>query len=243
MKIGSLFSGIGGLELGLERAGLGPVLWQVESDPYARKVLSKHWPHAERNITDVRKATSRNLAPVDLICGGFPCQDLSTAGHGKGHGLDGKQSGLWWEFLDIIRDTEPKWVVVENVSTRWREWVPSVRRGLCHSGYASLPLRVRACDVGAPHQRSRVFVVAYAYGEGEPTMPIDGEMARMQAAAIAGRQDWGHAPPEALGVANGVPHVMDRLRAYGNAVVPACAEVIGRTIVAAVGRGPQFFGQ
>jgi DNA (cytosine-5)-methyltransferase 1 len=79
VTIGSLFSGIGGLELGLERAGLGPVVWQVEIDPWCRRVLEKHWPDADRSVCDVREAGSTTLEPVDLVCGGFPCQDLEGA--------------------------------------------------------------------------------------------------------------------------------------------------------------------
>jgi DNA (cytosine-5)-methyltransferase 1 len=111
MNIGSLFAGIGGLELGLERAGLGPTLWQVEKDPFCRSVLERHWPDAER-YDDVTTVDPAELAPVDLICGGFPCADISLAG--KGLGLAGAQSGLWWEFARIVRGAMPRWVVVEN---------------------------------------------------------------------------------------------------------------------------------
>jgi DNA (cytosine-5)-methyltransferase 1 len=97
--IGSLFAGIGGLELGLERAGFGPTRWQVESDPYARAVLARHWPEADRSVIDVRKAGAATLPPVDLLCGGFPCQDVSLAGKRKG--LSGERSGLFYEFVRI----------------------------------------------------------------------------------------------------------------------------------------------
>src|SRR6187200_1732128 len=101
MTIGSLFAGVGGLELGLEWAGLGPTLWQVEQDKFCRAVLEKHWPQAER-FDDVCTVGSANLAPVQLICGGFPCQDVSSAG--KGAGLAGERSGLWREFARVVRE-------------------------------------------------------------------------------------------------------------------------------------------
>ena len=107
VKFGSLFSGIGGLELGLERAGLATsIAWQVENDAKCRDVLAKHWPHVDRSITDVRSATSRNLAHVDGVCGGFPCQDVSSAGLGAG--LDGERSGLWREFRKNHRRNKPE---------------------------------------------------------------------------------------------------------------------------------------
>jgi DNA (cytosine-5)-methyltransferase 1 len=155
--IGSLFSGIGGLELGLERAGLGPVAWQVEGNEYCRGVLAEHWPRAERR-NDVRTVGAANLQPVDLICGGFPCQDVSAAGSGKG--LDGSRSGLWREFARIVGELRPSWVVVENVSSAARRWVDRVVSNLGQHGYASMAVPLSACDVGAPHRRNRIFVIA-----------------------------------------------------------------------------------
>ena len=102
VKIGSLFSGIGGLELGLEWAGVGHTVWQVERDPFCRSILARHWPSAAR-FDDVRTVGAHNLEPVDVICGGFPCQDISYAG--KGLGLAGERSGLWYEFARIIGET------------------------------------------------------------------------------------------------------------------------------------------
>jgi len=159
MTIGSLFAGIGGLELGLELAGLGPTLWQVESNAYARAVLAKHWPNASREARDVRRAGAHNLAPVDIICGGFPCQDISTAG--KGAGLDGKRSGLWSEFARIIRELRPSVVIVENVAALLRRGLDRVLGTLAELGYDAEWSVLSAADVGAPHLRRRLFVIAY----------------------------------------------------------------------------------
>jgi DNA-cytosine methyltransferase len=161
MRIGSLFSGIGGLELGLEWAGLGPTAWQVEIDQFCRRVLEWHWPRAER-FTDVREVGKHNLAPVDVLCGGFPCQDVSSAGKGAGI-KEGTRSGLWIEYARIIHELSPPWVVVENVASGTRRWLPRVRRDLHVLGYASTAVSLSAADVGAPHLRRRIFVVAHPY--------------------------------------------------------------------------------
>jgi DNA (cytosine-5)-methyltransferase 1 len=160
LTIGSLFSGIGGLDLGLERAGLGPVVFQVEQDPFCRAVLEKHWPNVDRSITDVRAASASVLPRVSILCGGFPCTDVSSAG--KGAGLAGKHSGLWYEYLRIIGELAPPYVVVENVASGRKRWLCAVRSGLHELGYRTTALGVSAADVGAPHRRERIFVVAYA---------------------------------------------------------------------------------
>lgn len=164
MTIGSLFSGIGGLELGLEWAGLGPVMWQVEIDPKCRNCLAKHWPDAER-FEDVCKVGSAELKPVDIICGGFPCQDVSSAG--KRAGLSGARSGLWSEMARVIGELRPRWVVIENVASGGRKWVDAIRIELDRLGYGSLPIPLSAADCGAWHERARIFVVAYTRGEHE----------------------------------------------------------------------------
>ena len=157
MTIGSLFSGIGGLELGLEWAGLGPVVWQCELDPFCRAVLEKHWPNVTR-FEDVSRP--RNWPPADLLCGGFPCQDVAACGLGAG--LAGARSGLWWMFAAVVAQVAPSWVVVENVASGMRRWLPAVRRHLCELGYRSRAFQLSAAAVGAPHLRRRVFVVAHA---------------------------------------------------------------------------------
>ena len=157
LRIGSLFSGIGGLELGLERAGFGPVAWQVEIDPFPRAVLEKHWPNAVRH-EDVKAVGAHNLSPVDVICGGFPCQDISLAG--RGAGLSGERSGLWFEYLRIVRELQPALVIIENVAALRKRGLPTVLAGLEDAGYRSTVLDIAASDVGAPHRRKRIFIVA-----------------------------------------------------------------------------------
>lgn len=231
MTIGSLFSGIGGLELGLTRAGLGPVLWQVETNEFCRSVLARHWPNTRR-YDDVRDVRGWNLEYVDVLCGGFPCQDLSNNHTSRARaGLNGQRSGLWSEFRRIIEELQPRAVVIENVAA-WRRWLPTVRRDLHSIGYSSLSLRVCAADVAAPHKRARVFVVAYPHNESEPASAVHGQVVELSESASACWQDWGEPYPGALGVADGVSKRLDRqrLKALGNAVVPQCAYVIGHVV-------------
>ena len=166
LTFGSLFAGIGGLDLGLERAGM-VCKWQVEIDTYCLKVLEKHWPNVRR-YGDVRECGSHNLEPVDLICGGFPCQDVSHAG--KRAGLkEGTRTGLWYEFARIIRELRPGWVLAENVpgllSVDSGRGMGTVLRNLAESGYDAEWDCIPAAAFGAPHLRYRVFIVANAEGE------------------------------------------------------------------------------
>ena len=228
MRIGSLFSGIGGLELGLERAIPGAqVVWQVERDPYARRVLAKHWPSARR-YEDVKEVGAHNLGVVDLICGGFPCQGTSNSGKRKG--LKDERAGLWFQFERIADELNPRWIVIENVHHTWRRWVPVVRRRLHAIGYASVPLRLSAADVGAWHRRRRVFILAHANGSLLRQLPgwwtgAQGQVAEELIRPIR----W---PPcaEPSRVDDGIPYRVDRNRCLGNAIVPQVAEVVGRVV-------------
>lgn len=157
LTIGSCCSGIGGLEKGLEDAGLGPVLYQIELDPFCQHVLRKHWPHAELH-GDIRTVDASRLPRVDLVAAGTPCQNLSSAGDRSG--LHGTKSRLFYEFLRVVRETRPAWVCFENVASGASRWVDTVRSHLEQLGYATLPIQVAASDLGAPHIRSRVFIVA-----------------------------------------------------------------------------------
>ena len=165
MRIGSLFSGIGGLEKGLEDAGVGHIVWQVERDPFCRQVLAKHWPDAVRH-DDVRTVGAHNLEAVDVVCGGFPCQDISYAG--KGAGLAGERSGLWYEFARIVGEMGPRYVVVENVAALLTRGIDAVLGTLADLGYNAEWSTLRASDVGAPHRRERVFLIAWMADATEP---------------------------------------------------------------------------
>src|SRR6476661_6834913 len=122
LTFGSLFAGIGGIDLGLERAGMR-CAWQVEIDDYATRVLAKHWPDVTR-FRDVRSVGAHNLTPVDLLAGGFPCQDISDAG--KRAGIEGARSGLWSEFARLIGELRPRYVLVENVTALLRRGMGTV---------------------------------------------------------------------------------------------------------------------
>lgn len=225
MNVGSLFSGIGGFDLGLERAGMS-VSWQAEIEPYCRQVLAKHWPDVPC-YEDVRNLPS-DIERVDLICGGFPCQDISTANTAaERRGLDGDKSGLWWTFSEIIGRLRPEWAIIEN-SPRWRAWVPTVRSDLYERGYASVSLLVPAGYCGAPHKRPRCLVVAHADPSGESLRAFYEEASRVS--PVSRRGDWA-LDTQPVGVDDGISHRLDRLRGLGNAVVPHVTEYVGKIIL------------
>jgi DNA (cytosine-5)-methyltransferase 1 len=159
MTFGSLFTGIGGFDLGLEWAGMTSV-WQVEIDARCNEVLAHHWPDVQRygDVTDVGK---RNLGPVDLICGGFPCQDVSVAG--RRAGLAGERSGLWFQFHRVIEELGPEWVVIENVpgllSSNKGHDLATILSGLAQLGYWWAYRVLDAQFFGVAQRRRRVFIV------------------------------------------------------------------------------------
>jgi DNA (cytosine-5)-methyltransferase 1 len=241
----SLFSGIGGLDLGLERAGM-QVVGQVEIDPFCRAVLDSRWPEVPRH-DDVRTAAGWWAAgerpAVHVVAGGFPCQPFSTAGRQRGVG-DPRWGWPW--LFDVVRRVRPRYVLVENVAAlvtdvRFADVFGRILGDLASPGFAAEWSVLSACALGAPHVRQRLFLVAYpdrvdgqvrvGHPQGlqaavEPvdvpagawTDPVDGLMA----AARRGRR-----------VADGAARRLEpaRVRALGNAVVPAVAEHVGRLIV------------
>tara|TARA_B100000282_G_scaffold275287_1_gene232508 strand:- start:172 stop:1140 length:969 start_codon:yes stop_codon:yes gene_type:complete len=162
ITIGSLFSGIGGFELGLERAiPNSKTIWQCEQNAFAQKVLKKHWPDVPI-YDDIKEIKHGTIDVVDIICGGFPCQDISQAGKRKGI-ANGERSGLWFEMLRIIDMVRPRIAIAENVTaiTQKGRGMDIVVSSLSKIGYDVEWIDVRASDEGAPHKRERIFFVAY----------------------------------------------------------------------------------
>jgi DNA (cytosine-5)-methyltransferase 1 len=160
LTFGSLFSGIGGIDLGLQRAGM-TCKWQCEIDEYAQKVLQKHWPNVAR-FRDIRDCGKHNLSAVDVIAGGFPCQDISPAG--RRAGIDGGRSGLWSEYYRIICELRPRYVLVENSADLLKRGMGRVLGDLARVGYDAEWRVLSAAQFGARHLRRRTFIVAYTNG-------------------------------------------------------------------------------
>jgi DNA (cytosine-5)-methyltransferase 1 len=244
-----LFSGIGGFSLGLERTGGFRTVAFCEIDPYCRKVLAKHWP--EVPCYDDIRALSLPDGFADVVCGGFPCQDISTAG--KGAGIQGERSGLWVEMARVIGEVRPRYAIVENVAALLGRGLGTVLGDLAEIGYDAEWHCIPAGAIGAPHRRDRIWIVGYPNGQGEPALAVDAEMARMRSDVPDADQQrlegaelqrerfsieprafdgsWWLVEPDVGRVAHGVPKRVDRLRALGNAVVPQIPELIGRAIL------------
>ena len=160
LTVGSLFSGIGGLDLGLERAGM-EVIWQSEIDPYACKVLSKHWPKVVNhgNIKDIKWG---DIVQPDIICGGYPCQPFSTAG--KRNGADDPRH-LWPWVREAISELRPRYAILENVRGHITLGLSTVLGELASIGYDAEWQIVSANSVGAPHIRDRIVIIAHPFRE------------------------------------------------------------------------------
>lgn len=247
LRVLDLFSGIGGFSLGLERTGGFETVAFCEIEPFPRKVLAKHWPHVPC-YEDVRTLTAERLAAdgiaVDVICGGFPCQDLSKArgSHGLGAGLDGDRSGLWSEIVRLAGELGPRFVIVENVTDILSRGLDRVLGDLAEIGFDAEWHCISASTIGAPHVRDRFWLVAQPNSERLEGQHRQGEQARNAGRgrdASAWSLPWAVAAthwlpePAVCRVADGFPARVDRLRALGNAVVPQIPELIGRAILAA----------
>lgn len=233
MRVGSLFSGIGGLDLGLERAGM-QVVWQCELDPFCRKVLAKHWPDVPC-YEDV-KVIDASVPEIDLLCGGFPCQDVSHASRTK-TGLCGDRSGLWHQFARIIRILRPRIVIVENVLALRDRGLGIVLRDLALLRYDASWSSFSACTVGGSHMRWRLFIVAYsdqingAAWLGSFDREIQRQAKSKEEYTRKGHEEWLLSTSRVDRNSFGVPNRHDRVGSLGNAVHVDCSEVIGRAIM------------
>ena len=171
LTVGSLFSGIGGLDLGLERAGMR-VIWQSEIDPYACKVLSKHWPEVA-NHGNIKEINWQEVEKPDVICGGYPCQPFSTAGKRRG---EEDPRHLWPWVREAISELRPRYAILENVRGHLSMGGLSVIGELASIGYDAEWRVVSAASVGANHRRDRIIIVAYPNnaGNGTPRRSADG---------------------------------------------------------------------
>lgn len=234
-----LFSGIGGFSLGLERAGMKTVAF-CEIEPFCQTVLKKHWPKVPI-YDDIKELSADSLSrdgiEVDVVCGGFPCQDISVAG--RGLGLAGERSGLWYEYARIIREVRPRFVIVENVAALLGRGLGDVLGSLSSLGYDAEWRVVSAGDVGAPHVRERLWVVAYPSEEGlERREPIWRGVRREPGSSSTkfGNEvvPCGPSWPELssyLRMGDGISREVDEIGALGNSVVPKIPEMIGKAIM------------
>jgi DNA (cytosine-5)-methyltransferase 1 len=241
MNVLSLFSGIGGLELGLERAGM-TVVGQVEIDPFCRRVLAKHWLEVPRH-DDVRTCVewwrTEPRPAVHVVAGGFPCQPVSSAGLGLAQD-DGRW--LWPDMARVVRELRPRYVLVENVPGLLDRGFGDVLGDLARLGFDAEWGVLSACALGAPHTRERVFVVAYPEGKSwwpAACRPVGAVLATAGTGSPGvgltepGDSGWWDSEPGVGRVADGIPGRLDRRAALGNAVVPQVSERIGRLILAA----------
>ena len=236
---GSLFSGIGGIDKGFERAGIKTV-WQCEIDDKASELLALRFPGVP-NYRDVREVKNDGtIAIPDIISGGFPCQDVSL--NGERLGLDGKRSTLWSEFARIICEFRPKWVVAENVrgllSANDGEFFGNILRDLANIRYdAEWTIIPTGYFCGLPHQRERVFIIAYPAGErwNEARVFNGGTQKHSwfsrEHSCTNDKEIWRLSEADVCREIDGFPDWVDRLKQCGNAVVPPMAEWIGRRLV------------
>ena len=247
MKVLDLFSGIGGFSLGLERAGMETIAF-CEFDEHAQKVLRKHWPDVPIH-SDIRELDAKQFrGTVSVVTGGFPCQDLSTAG--KQVGFSGERSSLYGEMLRVISECMPRYAIFENVTGLLTgdsgRWFGQFLYDLAQIGFDAEWHCVSASDIGAQHHRDRVWVIAYPCGsrskvglarqnvrqEGDTRISINLSNEIRRARRKPGMEGWS-IEPNVGRVANGVPNRAHRLKQLGNAVVPQIPEAIGRAIMGA----------
>ena len=242
LKVLDLFSGIGGFTLGLERAGGFKTVAFSEIEPYPSAVLATHWP-AVRNLGDIRLIKSSQVGPVDVICGGFPCQNISQAGaaHGQQTGIEGEKSGLWSEYRRLIDELRPQWAVIENVSALRSQGLASLLQDLAEVGYDAQWDCIPASAVGSIQNRDRVWIIAYPSGQRVPRLLTYEHLSAARQRRTCGPEDLprvysdpfrsGSWPQPLLRRDHGwVPNWVDRIKALGNSVDPKIPQLYGEAI-------------
>lgn len=252
LTFGSFFAGIGGLDLGLERAGM-KCKFQVEIEEDANRILEKRWPDVVR-FRDARTIRSQDLPKVEVFAGGFPCQDVSSAGLRAG--LAGKRSTLWSEFYELFRCSGARWLLAENVdgirTASDGRFLGKVLGDLARGGFSAEWQMLPAALFGAHHIRQRFFLVAHRPSELWDGLPLvfgrqkfDQELWCPQLGGLSGKDSFaGWSEPSqfvgraemgrmAYGATSGVDAHRARLKALGNAVVPQVGEWLGRQIIEA----------
>lgn len=233
MTVGSLFAGIGGFELAAQWAGLTPV-WSNEIDPFCCKVLRKNFKH--RIIEDdIRNIGAHNLEPVDILTGGFPCQDISQA-NPNGLGLNGARSGLWFEMLRVISEVKPEFAVIENVTNLQRMGFVRVKTDLEGIGYRTDTFDISAASVGLPTMERHIWIVATANGvrpQGGIKNEIPQEQEKSRQFPRSDKRDlrgWELPSARVCGVGERLPYRMDRLKSLGNSIPPHVAYQILKAV-------------
>lgn len=243
LKTLDLFSGVGGFSLGLEKTGYYETIMFCENDLYKRQILRKHWPniHIEPDICELNVCELDN---IDVICGGFPCTNISTASfsHYKRTGLDGEFSGLWWQYLRIINDAKPKFVIIENVKDLARDGLRNLLRSLATIGYNAEWDCLSAASFGLLQQRSRLVIVAYPSEIGNAGLFKIIRSGKIGQGWQGSQEDLqqiyrnpfesGNCYPQPLlcGMDVRVPNRVDRIGAMGDCIIPDKALLIGNAI-------------
>jgi DNA (cytosine-5)-methyltransferase 1 len=227
MKHIDLFSGIGGFSLAASWVWGEDheVVCFCEQDKFCQKVLNKHWPDV-MCYPDIETFDCSRFKDIDLISGGFPCQDISVAG--KGGGIDGKRSGLWNEMFRIIRGIRPKHVIIENSAALLVRGGERVLSDLASIGFNAEWQIISAKEVGAPHLRRRIYIVAYPNQDDGITGVGDifnREKAILKSGSRNGSQFWLQAPRARIRVDDGIPPQLYRMavESLGNSIVPQVA--------------------
>jgi len=231
ITIGSLFSGIGGFEIGLERAiANSKTVFQVEQNSYRRKILAQNWncPIFE----DVKEVGAHNLPKVDIICGGFPCQDVSILG--RGEGLKGLKSGLWYEMYRIICEMEPRIAILENSAALSIRGLDTILGQFAEIGYDALWISLRAHDFGLPHRRERLFLVAYSNKNGNRSQNEICARWKKHNKILHRKQSYWRGRIAKSRISrrdHGISNRVDRIKAIGDAIPPVYSEFIGKKII------------